>query len=52
MPNLNFAKVQIKKKGYRIQNLGAMPTDVFGRGHVVVGDRHAHEDVGMAPAAG
>ncbi len=28
---------------------GAMPTDVFGRGHVTDGDRHAHEDVGMAP---
>jgi hypothetical protein len=27
-----------------------MPTDVFGCGHVVVGDSHAHEDVGMAPA--
>jgi len=26
-----------------------MPTDVFGRGHVFIGDQHAHEDVGMAP---
>ena len=30
--------------------LGAMPTDVFGRGHVPVGYQHAREDVGMAPA--
>jgi len=29
--------------------MGGMPTDVFGRGHVVVIDQHAHEDVGMAP---
>ena len=29
-----------------------MPTDVFGRGHVIEGDRHAHEDVGMAPDMG
>ena len=28
-----------------------MPTDVFGRGHVVISNRHAHEDVGMAPGA-
>jgi hypothetical protein len=28
---------------------GAMPTDVFGRGHVVVGAQHAHEDVGIPP---
>jgi hypothetical protein len=26
-----------------------MPTDVFGRGHVVVSAQHVHEDVGMAP---
>jgi hypothetical protein len=29
-----------------------MPTDVFGRGHVVVGDQHAHEDVGMVHVQG
>ena len=29
-----------------------MPMDVFGRGHVVVGDRPAHEDVVMAPVCG
>ena len=29
-----------------------MPTDVFGRGHEVVGGQHAHEDVGMAPVQG
>jgi hypothetical protein len=28
---------------------GAMPTDVFGRGHVIVGYQHGHEDVAMAP---
>jgi thiamin-phosphate kinase len=28
---------------------GAMPTDVFGRGHADVGDPHAHASVGMAP---
>ena len=26
-----------------------MPTNVFGRRHVKIGDPHAHEDVGMAP---
>jgi len=30
--------------------LGAMPTDVFGRGHVPVGYQYAREDVSMAPA--
>jgi hypothetical protein len=29
-----------------------MPTAVFGHGHVAIGYRHAHEDVGMAPGFG
>ena len=28
---------------------GAMPTDVFGRGHVVFVGQPAHADMGMAP---
>ncbi len=27
-----------------------MSRDVFGRGHVVIGYPHGHEDVAMAPA--